>query len=151
MRRKIKNGKLARLLLGLFLSSLLIYCETTNQKTDDAFSKETKVFYWYADSLNINVPNEKHTYFLIPDISCTGCIVKTVNVLFPQTDSSTMITTPLIAKRYIKKINDDMIIDSVGLINKLNWELRNIIEIKTKDGNVIFAKSYSAEELEAIN
>lgn len=151
MRRKIKNGKLARLLLGLFLSSLLISCETTNQKTDDAFSKETKVFYWYADSLNINVPNEKHTYFLIPDISCTGCIVKTVNVLFPQTDSSTMITTPLIAKRYIKKINDDMIIDSVGLINKLNWELRNIIEIKTKDGNVIFAKSYSAEELEAIN
>ena len=151
MRRKTKNGKLARLLLGLFLSSMMISCETTDKKNDDVFSKETKVFYWYADSLNINVPNEKHTYFLIPDISCSGCVDKTVNVLFPQTDSSTLITTPFIAERYIGNVNDYVIIDSVGLINKLNWELRNIIEIQTKDGKVIFAKSYSAEELGAID
>lgn len=151
MRRKTKNGKLARLLLGLFLSSMMISCEMANRNADEAFARETKVFYWYADSLNIDVPSERHTFFLVPDISCSGCVVKTVNVLFPQTDSSTLITTPFIAERYIGNVNDYMIIDSVGLINKLNWELRNIIEIQTKDGKVIFAKSYSAEELGAID
>jgi len=116
-------------------------------KTDDAFAKETNIFYWYADSLNIDIPNEKHTYFLIPDLSCSGCVVKTVNVLFPQTDSSTLITTPDIAKRYIKEMKDGIIIDSNSLICNLNWEYYNIIEIQTKENKVIFAKSYSSEEL----
>jgi hypothetical protein len=111
------------------------------------FSRETKVFYWYADSLNINIPNEKHTFFLVPDYSCSGCVVKTIDVLFPETDSSTLITTPYIAQNYIGQIDDNVIIDTAGLINKLNWEHSNIIEIQTKENKVVFAKSYSSDEL----
>jgi hypothetical protein len=66
--------------------------------------------------------------------------------LFPQTDSSTLITTPHIAERYIKEIKDGIIIDSNGLVCNLNWDYHNIIEIQTKDNKVIFAKSYSSEE-----
>ena len=148
MKKRTRNGKALTLLLGLFLSSLMFSCETINKsKTEDMFSRETKVFYWYADSLNINIPNEKHTFFLIPDNSCSGCVVKTIDVLFPETDSSTLITTPYIAQNYIVQIDDNVIIDSVSLINKLNWEHRNIIEIKTKENKVVFAKSYSSDEL----
>lgn len=146
MKKKTRIGKVLTLLLGLSLNSLIVSCVTNNNKTDDAFARETKIFYWYADSLNIDVPTEKHTYFLIPDISCSGCVVKTVNVLFPQTDSSTLITTPHIAERYIKEIKDGIIIDSNGLVCNLNWDYHNIIEIQTKDNKVIFAKSYSSEE-----
>lgn len=122
MKKKTRNGKALTLLLGLFLSSLMFSCETINKsKTEDMFSRETKVFYWYADSLNINIPNEKHTFFLVPDYSCSGCVVKTIDVLFPETDSSTLITTPYIAQNYIGQIDDNVIIDSVSLINKLNW------------------------------
>ncbi|MBQ3594693.1 MAG: hypothetical protein II981_04735 [Bacteroidales bacterium] len=74
------------------------------------FSRETKIFYWYADS-------------------------------------STLITTLHVAQNYIGQIDDNVIIDSVSLINKLNWEHRNIIEIKTKENKVVFAKSYSSDEL----
>ena len=148
MKKKTRNGKALTLLLGLFLSSLMFSCETINKsKTEDMFSRETKIFYWYADSLNINIPNEKHTFFLVPDYSCSGCVVKTIDVLFPETDSSTLITTPYIAQNYIGQIDDNVIIDSVSLINKLNWEHRNIIEIKTKENKVVFAKSYSSDEL----
>ena len=99
MKKRTRNGKVLTLLLGLFLSSLMFSCETINKsKTDDMFSRETKVFYWYADSLNINIPNERHTFFLVPDNSCSGCVVKTIDVLFPETDSSTLITTPYIAQ-----------------------------------------------------
>lgn len=148
MKKKTRNGKALTLLLGLFLSSLMFSCETINKsKTEDVFSRETKIFYWYADSLNINIPNEKHTFFLVPDYSCSGCVVKTIDVLFPKTDSSTLITTPYIAQNYIGQIDDNVIIDSVSLINKLNWEHRNIIEIKTKENKVVFAKSYSSDEL----
>ena len=148
MKKKTRNGKALTLLLGLFLSSLMFSCETINKsKTEDMFSRETKVFYWYADSLNINIPNEKHTFFLVPDYSCSGCVVKTIDVLFPETDSSTLITTPYIAQNYIGQIDDNVIIDSVSLINKLNWEHRNIIEIQTKENKVVFAKSYSSDEL----
>ena len=73
MKKKTRNGKALTLLLGLFLSSLMFSCETINKsKTEDMFSRETKIFYWYADSLNINIPNEKHTFFLVPDYSCSG-------------------------------------------------------------------------------
>ena len=148
MKKKTRNGKALTLLLGLFLSSLMFSCETINKsKTEDMFSRETKVLYWYADSLNINIPNEKHTFFLVPDYSCSGCVVKTIDVLFPETDSSTLITTPYIAQNYIGQIDDNVIIDSVSLINKLNWEHRNIIEIQTKENKVVFAKSYSSDEL----
>ena len=148
MKKRTRNGKALTLLLGLFLSSLMFSCETINKsKTEDMFSRETKVFYWYADSLNINIPNEKHTFFLVPDYSCSGCVVKTIDVLFPKTDSSTLITTPYIAQNYIGQIDDNVIIDSVSLINKLNWEHRNIIEIQTKENKVVFAKSYSSDEL----
>ena len=148
MKKKTRNGKALTLLLGLFLSSLMFSCETINKsKTEDMFSRETKVFYWYADSLNINIPNEKHTFFLVPDYSCSGCVVKTIDVLFPKTDSSTLITTPYIAQNYIGQIDDNVIIDTAGLINKLNWEHSNIIEIKTKENKVVFAKSYSSDEL----
>lgn len=148
MKKRTRNGKALTLLLGLFLSSLMFSCETINKsKTEDMFSRETKIFYWYADSLNINIPNEKHTFFLVPDYSCSGCVVKTIDVLFPETDSSTLITTPDIAKNYIGQIDDNVIIDSVSLINKLNWEHRNIIEIQTKENKVVFAKSYSSDEL----
>lgn len=148
MKKKTRNGKALTLQLGLFLSSLMFSCETINKsKTEDMFSRETKVFYWYADSLNINIPNEKHTFFLVPDYSCSGCVVKTIDVLFPKTDSSTLITTPHIAQNYIGQIDDNVIIDSVSLINKLNWEHSNIIEIQTKENKVVFAKSYSSDEL----
>ena len=148
MKKKTRNGKALTLLLGLFLSSLMFSYETINKSiTEDMFSRETKIFYWYADSLNINIPNEKHTFFLVPDNSCSGCVVKTIDVLFPETDSSTLITTPYIAHNYIGQIDDNVIIDSVSLINKLNWEHRNIIEIKTKENKVVFAKSYSSDEL----
>lgn len=148
MKKKTRNGKALTLLLGLFLSSLMFSCETINKsKAEDMFSRETKVFYWYADSLNINIPNEKHTFFLVPDYSCSGCVVKTIDVLFPEIDSSTLITTPYIAQNYIGQIDDNVIVDSVSLINKLNWEHRNIIEIKTKENKVVFAKSYSSDEL----
>lgn len=148
MKKRTRNGKALTLLLGLFLSSLMFSCETINKsKTEDMFSRETKVFYWYADSLNINIPNEKHTFFLVPDYSCSGCVVKTIDVLFPETDSSTLITTPYIAQNYIGQIDDNVIIDSVSLINKLNWEHSNIIEIQTKENKVVFAKSYSSDEL----
>ena len=147
MKKKTRNGKALTLLLGLFLSSLMFSCETTNKnKNEDVFSRETKIFYWYADSLNIDVPAEKHTYFLIPDITCSGCVVKTIDVLFPETDSSTLITTPRIAQRYIKEITDGIIIDTNGLVCNLNWDYYNIIEIQTKNNKVIFAKSYSSEE-----
>ena len=148
MKKRTRNGKVLTLLLGLFLSSLMFSCETINKsKTEDMFSRETKVFYWYADSLNINIPNERHTFFLVPDNSCSGCVVKAIDVLFPETDSSTLITTPYIAQNYIGQIYDNVIIDSVSLINKLNWEYSNIIEIKTKENKVVFAKSYSSDEL----
>ena len=148
MKKRTRNGKALTLLLGLFLSSLMFSCETINKsKTEDMFSRETKVFYWYADSLNINIPNEKHTFFLVPDYSCSGCVVKTIDVLFPKTDSSTLITTPYIAQNYIGQIDDNVIIDTAGLINKLNWEHSNIIEIQTKENKVVFAKSYSSDEL----
>ena len=148
MKKRTRNGKALTPLLGLFLSSLMFSCETINKsKTEDVFSRETKVFYWYADSLNINIPNEKHTFFLVPDYSCSGCVVKTIDVLFPKTDSSTLITTPYIAQNYIGQIDDNVIIDTAGLINKLNWEHSNIIEIKTKENKVVFAKSYSSDEL----
>ena len=148
MKKRTRNGKALTLLLGLFLSSLMFSCETINKsKTEDMFSRETKVFYWYADSLNINIPNEKHTFFLVPDYSCSGCVVKTIDVLFPKTDSSTLITTPYIAQNYIGQIDDNVIIDSVSLINKLNWDHSNIIEIQTKENKVVFAKSYSSDEL----
>ena len=147
MKKRTRNGKALTLLLGLFLSSLMFSCETINKsKTEDMFSRETKVFYWYADSLNINIPNEKHTFFLVPDNSCSGCVVKTIDVLFPKTDSSTLITTPRIAQRYIKEITDGIIIDTNGLVCNLNWDYYNIIEIQTKNNKVIFAKSYSSEE-----
>ena len=147
MKKKTRNGKALTLLLGLFLSSLMFSCETINKsKTEDMFSRETKVFYWYADSLNINIPNEKHTFFLVPDYSCSGCVVKTIDVLFPQTENSTLITTPSIAQRYIKEITDGIIIDTNGLVCNLNWDYYNIIEIQTKNNKVIFAKSYSSEE-----
>lgn len=147
MKRRTRNGKALTLLLGLFLSSLMFSCETINKsKTEDMFSRETKIFYWYADSLNINIPNEKHTFFLVPDYSCSGCVVKTIDVLFPKTDSSTLITTPRIAQRYIKEITDGIIIDTNGLVCNLNWDYYNIIEIQTKNNKVIFAKSYSSEE-----
>ncbi|MBR5780726.1 MAG: hypothetical protein IKY27_01930 [Bacteroidales bacterium] len=147
MKKKTRNGKALTLLLGLFLSSLMFSCETINKsKTEDVFSRETKIFYWYADSLNINIPNEKHTFFLVPDYSCSGCVVKTIDVLFPETDSSTLITTPRIAQRYIKEITDGIIIDTNGLVCNLNWDYYNIIEIQTKNNKVIFAKSYSSEE-----
>ena len=148
MKKRTRNGKALTPLLGLFLSSLMFSCETINKsKTEDVFSRETKVFYWYADSLNINIPNEKHTFFLVPDYSCSGCVVKTIDVLFPKTDSSTLITTPYIAQNYIGQIDDNVIIDTAGLINKLNWEHSNIIEIQTKENKVVFAKSYSSDEL----
>lgn len=148
MKKRTRNGKALTLLLGLFLSSLMFSCETINKsKTEDMFSRETKIFYWYADSLNINIPNEKHTFFLVPDYSCSGCVVKTIDVLFPKTDSSTLITTPYIAQNYIGQIDDNVIIDTAGLINKLNWEHSNIIEIQTKENKVVFAKSYSSDEL----
>ena len=148
MKKKTRNGKALTLLLGLFLSSLMFSCETINKsKTEDMFSRETKIFYWYADSLNINIPNEKHTFFLVPDYSCSGCVVKTIDVLFPKTDSFTLITTPHIAQNYIGQIDDNVIIDTAGLINKLNWEHSNIIEIQTKENKVVFAKSYSSDEL----
>ena len=147
MKKKTRNGKALTLLLGLFLSSLMFSCETINKsKTEDMFSRETKIFYWYADSLNIDIPAEKHTYFLIPDFTCSGCVVKTIDVLFPKTDSSTLITTPHIAQRYIKEITDGIIIDTNGLVCNLNWDYYNIIEIQTKNNKVIFAKSYSSEE-----
>ena len=147
MKKRTRNGKALTLLLGLFLSSLMFSCETINKsKTEDMFSRETKIFYWYADSLNINIPNEKHTFFLVPDYSCSGCVVKTIDVLFPKTDSSTLITTPSIAQRYIKEITDGIIIDTNGLVCNLNWDYYNIIEIQTKNNKVIFAKSYSSEE-----
>ena len=147
MKKRTRNGKALTLLLGLFLSSLMFSCETINKsKTEDMFSRETKIFYWYADSLNINIPNEKHTFFLVPDYSCSGCVVKTIDVLFPKTDSSTLITTPRIAQRYIKEITDGIIIDTNGLVCNLNWDYYNIIEIQTKNNKVIFAKSYSSEE-----
>ena len=147
MKKKTRNGKALTLLLGLFLSSLMFSCETINKsKTEDMFSRETKIFYWYADSLNINIPNEKHTFFLVPDYSCSGCVVKTIDILFPETDSSTLITTPRIAQRYIKEITDGIIIDTNGLVCNLNWDYYNIIEIQTKNNKVIFAKSYSSEE-----
>lgn len=147
MKKKTRNGKALTLLLGLFLSSLMFSCETINKsKTEDMFSRETKIFYWYADSLNINIPNEKHTFFLVPDYSCSGCVVKTIDVLFPETDSSTLITTPHIAQRYIKEITDGIVIDTNGLVCNLNWDYYNIIEIQTKNNKVIFAKSYSSEE-----
>lgn len=147
MKKKTRNGKALTLLLGLFLSSLMFSCETINKnKNEDVFSRETKIFYWYADSLNIDVPAEKHTYFLIPDITCSGCVVKTVSVLFPQTENSTLITTPSIAQRYIKEITDGIVIDTNGLVCNLNWDYYNIIEIQTKKNKVIFAKSYSSEE-----
>ena len=142
MKKRTRNGKALTLLLGLFLSSLMFSCETINKsKTEDMFSRETKIFYWYADSLNINIPNEKHTFFLVPDYSCSGCVVKTIDVLFPKTDSSTLITTPSIAQRYIKEITDGIIIDTNGLVCNLNWDYYNIIEIQTKNNKVIFAKS----------
>lgn len=147
MKKRTRNGKALTLLLGLFLSSLMFSCETINKsKTEDMFSRETKIFYWYADSLNINIPNEKHTFFLVPDYSCSGCVVKTIDILFPETDSSTLITTPRIAQRYIKEITDGIIIDTNGLVCNLNWDYYNIIEIQTKNNKVIFAKSYSSEE-----
>ena len=109
---------------------------------------DTEVFFWYAEQINLNVPNSWHKYLIIPDVTCPGCAAATVKHLFNESDSNTLIVTLNIFEKYIKEdIKGDIVIDSASTVNNLNWDLGNVIELHTENGEVIFAKSYSSEEL----
>ncbi len=100
------------------------------------------------EQMELPIPDRWHKYILIPSIVCSGCAKTAVNDLFYPSDSTTLIITAGIASLYLDpQAKGDIVIDTSALINTLNWDLGNVIELHTEKGEVLFAKSYTAEEL----
>lgn len=148
MKKTTVTTKILATLLGLCLISI-IACQTDEFRQKEKFAHETKVFFWYADSIRVNVPEEHHSFILIPDASCKGCAKKAIDEWYPASENTTFIVTSNIAKSYCGNIINlhNIHIDTLGLINNLNWDLGNIIKIETEAQKVVFIKSYSVEEM----
>ena len=158
--------KLKRMLLGLFLISSVIYScqprdtqpwekylnpeqEIENQCDTISYARETKIFTAYTDSLKITIPEEDYTFIMIPSASCGGCVSSAIYVLFPNSgNNTTLIVSEKIAQEYTQLCEKErVVIDKTSLCDRLNWEYANIIEIKTKNKQVVYAKSYSTEKM----
>ena len=151
MKTKTATKQILIVLLGLCLISIIIIIisQTEGISQKRKLARETKVFFWYADSINVKVPEEHHTFILIPDASCKGCVQAAINEWCNTLENTTFIVTGNIAKAFI---NDDsyqnnLHIDTMGLMNYLNWELGNIIRIETEAEKVVLTKSYSVDDM----
>ena len=158
--------KMKKMPLGLFLISCMIFsCQSTQEKPWDRYlqtqseentfqdtipySRETKIWKAYTDSLKIDIPSQEYTYIIIPSASCGGCVSTAIYALFPESGPNTMlIVGEDIAEKYPQLYNQERVfVDTASLCDKLNWEYGNIIEIKTKNKQVIHAKSYTSDEM----
>lgn len=111
---------------------ILLCTSCHNQWNHDA-----KVFIHAADMLGLTIPDEPHSFIFITTEGCTGC--KPLALAYAQanpSDSVTFITTQKLMKLYGVRRMDNIIVDSSALIEKLNWSLHGIIEVRTTYGKV---------------
>lgn len=111
--------------------------------------KSPDVFGWYMEQLGETIPNEPHTYILVPDMSCTGCrqtLIKEFTV--PHSEDTTLIVSHDLQTHYDQVRNlHNTLADTAGLLNRLNWQYKNIIEVNTEKGEVVHIRDFTPEEI----
>lgn len=135
---------LCRLAVCFCLISALPACDRKA-----ASDKSPDVFGWYMEQMGETIPNKPHTYILIPDLSCTGCR----QTLFSEYTNSHSADTTIIISHHLQMHNDqarnlhNTIVDTAGLLNRLNWPYKNIVEVNTEKGEVIGIRDFTPEEM----
>ena len=136
----------------LFLISIcaagLIASGVTSCTGRQTLSHEEQVFLHYMDVMGQTIPQEPHTFILVPNEACTGCkILSLLYAVIDESDTVTFFTT--VRQKEEKTLPDRpcIVIDSAGNIGKLNWKYHNITEIHTADGKIDWMRSYEADEV----
>ena len=133
-------------LIYLFLISFFLFATSSCNRT---VRHDRKVFQYAMENLGIVLPADVHTFIFVTREGCSGC--KPLTLLYAKQDNSdtvTFITTHLLAADYNLPARDNIIIDSSLLIERLNWSLHGIIEVRCQDGIVTFMDDYDARNIE---
>ena len=117
--------KLKQTCISLISALTIVACHHTPQTTD------TDVFAWYADEMNICIPEAPHRFVIVPVASCGGCRAAVALYASHPDSSTTVIVSGKLAPMYV---NTTCMIDSACLCDRLNWNQANIVEIFTSLG-----------------
>ncbi|HET6992532.1 MAG TPA: hypothetical protein VFJ43_14460 [Bacteroidia bacterium] len=137
----------------LCLFTLTIACNQPKQNPPD---RNTEVFaYYLKTAFGDSIRNEKHIYIMIPAIGCKGCRTDALVVLHNEIIKSgeknaTYILSPSVnlADSLIRPCR--FLIDSSGLIDRINLPISNIAILKTSNGKVISLVSIRSEITDSI-
>lgn len=130
----------------LFLISIVLLLTACSRQP--SLTHEEKVFLHYIESMGIPIPNEPHTFILVPNEACKGC--KTLSLLCATLDDSDTVTFFTTSKLKEEKQLPDrisIVIDTANIIGNLNWKYRNITEVHTNDGKIEWMRCYEADEV----
>lgn len=135
----------------LFLISLgiaAIFTSVFSSCTNKRLSHEEQVFMHYMDVMEQVIPDDAHTYILVPNEACKGC--KTLSLLYAAIDQSDSVTFFTTSKQKEEKALPDrpcIIIDTANNMKRLNWSYHNITEVHTIGGKIDWIRSYEADEV----
>lgn len=126
----------------LFLSSLLMLITSCDRQSQH----DLEVFNHILQKLNLSIPNQSHTFIIITKDGCTAC--KALSSAYARqnnSDTVTFITTPQLQQLYELGENPHVIIDSSASIDRLNWSLKGIIEVTTKEHKIVKVQCHGFE------
>lgn len=127
------------------LISTIVLFWGCNNNIHQGQTHDEKVLYGYLESLGLSVPTDPHTFIFIPNAACPGC--KKMALHYAETYSSDTLTCVVARETFLKESlspNGYIIVDSSGLLDKLNWEYCGITEIRTDNGEIKMIETYDA-------
>jgi hypothetical protein len=138
--------------VAILLLLLLVACDPAKEPVDH----NTETFRFYLrEAFGDSIPQEKHTFIMIPETGCKGCREGAMHVLHDEvvkTGSAgiTYVLSPAV-------LLDDSLIrpcellrDTSGLIDEVNLPLSNISFVKTENGKVLSIVNVRSEITDSI-
>jgi hypothetical protein len=131
---------------------LAIACQSKQNPPD----QKTAVFSYYLETAFADsIPDNSHTYIMIPSIGCKGCRIDALSVLHKEIIKSNAKNVTYIISPSVN-LTDSLInpcefmVDKSGLIDRINLPISNIAILKTEKGKLISLVSIRSEMIDSI-
>lgn len=113
--------------------------------------RAAEIFSWYAEQIGLDIPKERHAYILVCEQACGGCIHEALQYCMRNcSDTLTCVTTVRVVNSHTygyAKGCECLYVDTVKLLDDLNWHYCNIIELHTENGRLVDIRDYATDEI----
>ena len=148
MVNSLKTMNYKRLTYTFLISLATCVASSCDGKLDKTREHDRKVFFYAAEKLGLEIPEGQHTFIFVTSEGCTGC--KPLALTYAKlnrSDTVTFITTSRLQREFEVPDGEQIMIDSAGLIEKLNWKLHGIIEVTTDKGSITGMYNYDINNI----